>query len=373
MNSILRKAGRIMWIVLSILVAFILILVAVLEIWSIPGKPQPFVAADGKPLAGSLSEKVFVDINGVRQGMFIKSRNTANPVLLYLHGGMPDYFLSRQYPTGLDHYFTMVWWEQRGAGLSYDPHAAPGLVTLEQAISDTLAVTNYVRQRFGKDKIYLMGHSGGTFIAIQTAARQPELYYAYIGVAQVSNQLKSEKEAYDYILAKSKANGNMDMVRRLEAAPVTIEGGTPQGWLQVRDAGMHSLGIGTMHNMDSVLTGIILPSVQNPDYTLPEKVSMWRAKAASGVSPLWHDAITTDLSQTLPEFNLPVYFLQGIYDGTCSYTEARAYFEKLKAPVRGFYTFENSAHSPIFEEPGKVQQIMQVDVLQGTNTLADIN
>ena len=52
---------------------------------------------------------------------------------------------------------------------------------MEQLISDTVAVTNYLRDRFGKEKIYLMGHSGGTFIGIQTAAREPELYYAYIG------------------------------------------------------------------------------------------------------------------------------------------------------------------------------------------------
>ena len=69
--------------------------------------------------------KVFVNINGVEQGMFIKSIDAANPVLLYLHGGMPDYFLTAKYPTGLENYFTVVWWEQRGSGLSYQRrHAA---------------------------------------------------------------------------------------------------------------------------------------------------------------------------------------------------------------------------------------------------------
>jgi pimeloyl-ACP methyl ester carboxylesterase len=81
--------------------------------------------------------------------------------------------------------------------------------------------------------------------------------------------------------------------------------------------------------------------------------------------------ITTDLSKTLPTLDLPVYFLHGKYDYTCSYTEARAYFEQLQAPVKGFYTFEESAHSPMFEEPEKMQHILQQDVLMGTNRLAD--
>ena len=81
-----------------------------------PGKPEPFLDENGKPLAGSISEKIFIDINGVQQGMFIKSRDVTHPVLLYLHGGMPDYFLTQKYPTGLEDDFTVVWWEQRGSG-----------------------------------------------------------------------------------------------------------------------------------------------------------------------------------------------------------------------------------------------------------------
>jgi pimeloyl-ACP methyl ester carboxylesterase len=244
-------------------------------------------------------------------------------------------------------------------------------MTLEQMISDTLEVTNYLRHRFGREKIYLMGHSGGTFIGIQVAARAPELYYAYIGVAQMSNQLKSEKLAYDYMLKQFKENGNLKMVRKLEAAPVTMTNGTPDAYLAVRDEAMHSLGIGTTRDMNSVITGIFLPSLQSREYTLSEKVNLWHGKSSSGVSSLWDTMIATDLSEQLPELHLPVYFFHGIYDYTCSYTEAKVYFAKLKAPVKGFYTFEHSAHSPLFEEPEKTQMILQEDVLVGANSLAD--
>jgi pimeloyl-ACP methyl ester carboxylesterase len=314
---------------------------------------------------------VFVNINGVEQGMFIQSKDTTNPVLLYLHGGIPDYFLTPKYPTGLEDYFTVVWWEQRGSGLSYSADIPRETMTLEQMISDTLAVTNYLRQRFGKEKIYLMGHSGGTFIGIQTAAQAPELYYAYIGVAQMSNQLKSEKLAYDYMLQQFKENGNTKMVQKLEAAPVTMTDGTPDAYRALRDPAMHSLGIGTTHDIKSVVTGLFLPSLQFQEYTLSEKVNLWRGKASSGISILWYTMITTDLSKQVPELDLPVYFFHGIYDYTCSYTEAKAYFEKLKAPVKGFYTFEQSAHSPLFEEPEKMQKILLEDVLTGANSLAD--
>jgi pimeloyl-ACP methyl ester carboxylesterase len=243
-------------------------------------------------------------------------------------------------------------------------------------ISDTLEVTNYLRQRFGREKIYLMGHSGGTFIGIQAVARAPELYHAYLGVAQMSYQLKSEKLAYDYMLEQFKASGNQEMVRKLEAAPVTMDeagttGSTPPGYVAVRDPAMHSLGIGTTHEMDSVVTGIFLPSLACRDYTLAEKLNLWRGKSQAGVSIVWDEMVATDLSQHVPELAVPAYFFEGIYDYTCSYSEAKAYFDRLRAPVKGFYTFEHSAHSPMFEEPEKMQRILREDVLAGANRLAD--
>ncbi len=355
---------------LAILFGVIALLVGALLIIS-PGKPRPILDQNGEPLAGSISEKIYVNINGVRQGMFIQSKNAHNPVLLYLHGGMPDYFLTERYPTGLEDIFTVVWWEQRGSGISYSPDIPAESLTLEQMISDTVEMTRFLQQRFGQEKIYLMGHSGGTFIGIQAAARAPELYHAYIGVAQMSNQLKSEKLAYDYMLQEYKAKGDKAMLRKLQAAPVTIEGGVPDAYRALRDPAMHSLGIGTTHEMKSVMTGIFLPSWLCRDYTFTEKIHTWSAKAKSGVAMLWDDMLSTDLSVTMTEFELPVYFFSGVYDYTVNYTLSKDYFEKIHAPVKGFYTFEQSAHSPMFEEPERMQRILRMDVLAGQNMLAD--
>lgn len=359
-----------MWGIAAIILAALILLVAFVQVKS-PGRPAPLVDAEGNTVAGSISEKVFIEVNGLKQGMYIQSKNPANPVMLYLHGGMPDFFLTNKYPTGLEDEFTMVWWEQRGSGISYSPEIPAGSITLEQMILDTLAVTDYLRQRFGQDKIYLMGHSGGTFIGIQTVARAPEKYYAYIGVAQMANQLESERRAYDFMLKRFEETGNTDMVNKLKAAPVTLSNGTPEQYLKMRDMAMHSLGIGTTHDMNSVITGIFLPSFVSPIYTLMEKINLWRGKSQSGVASLWKEMIRTDLSKTLPEITIPVYFFEGQHDYTCTYSVAKEYFATLKAPVKGFYTFEQSAHSPMFEEPMKMQQILREDVLNGANRLAD--
>ena len=335
------------------------------------GTPIPLRDVDGRPLLGSISEKIGVEINGVRQGMFILSKDATHPVLLYLHGGLPEYFLTERYPTGFENDFTVVWWEQRGAGLSYSPHIPPETMTSEQFIADTLSVTNYLRNRFGTEKIYLMAHSGGTFIGIQAAARAPELYHAYIGIAQTVDQLESERLAYEYMLERFAKTGNSRMVRRLAAAPVTTIDGTPDTYLDVRDRAMHSLGVGTTHDMKSVLSGVFWPSLRSPQYTLSEKVKMWRGKLSSGVSALWDEMLDTDLAERVTELALPIYFFHGINDYTCSYPLARVYFEQLKAPLKGFYTFDRSAHSPIFEESGKASRILREDVLAGANGLAD--
>lgn len=369
-----KKTGRIMLTTISIVLTVIIFLTVVLLAIS-PGKPEPFRDENGNLLSDSLSEKIHVDINGVEQGMFIQSRNIHNPVLLFVHGGpgMPEYWLTRHYPTGLEDHFTVVWWEQRGAGLSYHPDIPSETMTAEQFVADTLEVTRYLLKRFGQEKIYLMAHSWGSYIGIQVAAQAPELYYAYIGMGQISHQIQSEQLAYRYALEYYKKNGNTDMVKKLEAAPPSMTVPLPADYEALRDEYMHGAGIGTTHEMKSVIAGIFLPSWQFREYTLAEKVNLWRGKVYSRSSDfgLWETMLATDLTQQVMELDIPVYFFHGQYDYTCAYPLAGAYFDQLQAPLKGFYTFEYSAHSPLFEEPEKALNILLEDVLNGTNALAD--
>jgi len=359
-----------MAILLAAIITVLLVLVGVLFVLS-PGKARLLTGADGRVISGSISEKTFVDINGVKQGMFIESANPTNPVLLFVHGGpgVPEHFLSERYPTGLEKDFTLVWWEQRGAGMSNSAATPPEAITIEQHIEDTISVTNYLRQRFGKDKIYLMAHSWGSFIGIQAAARRPELYHAYIGMGQVTYQLKSEMLAHVYMLEQYNALGNTSMVRKLEAGVPTLDGPLPIAYDRVRDTAMHTIGIGTTRDMKSIEAGVFLRSWLSPDYTLGEKIRYWRGKFSS--RSIRNQAFAIDITQVVTGLDLPVYFFEGAYDYTCSYTLAKDYFDMLDAPLKGFYTFEQSAHSPIFEEPERMRQILREDVAEGANALAD--
>jgi pimeloyl-ACP methyl ester carboxylesterase len=335
-----------------------------------PGDPEPFLDAGGHPLAGSISEKISVPINGVDQGMVIRGEDASNPVLLSVHGGpgMPFYCLSQDYPLGLEDLFTVVWWDQRGACLSYHSDIPRESMTIEQHVEDILAVSDYLRDRFGQEKIYLLGHSWGSFIAIQAAARAPEKYAAYFGMAQLVHQLESEKIAYDYMLATYRERGDRAMVRKLEAAPVTMSGGTPRAYLKVRDAAMHKLGVGTTHDMRSVFTGIFLRSLRFRGYTLREKVDLWRARAFCRSFGLWEQLIRIDLRRTVPELQLPVYFFEGKHDYTAVTSLAGDYIRQLRAPVKKFYVFDASAHSPLLEEPERAHHLLEHDVLGRNNS-----
>jgi pimeloyl-ACP methyl ester carboxylesterase len=264
----------------------------------------------------------------------------------------------------------VVWWDQRGAGLSYDPDVPPASMTTDQFISDTLVVTDYLRQRFHQEKIYLLGHSWGSFVAIQAAARSPQRYHAYLGTGQMVFQLESEKRAYDYMLATYRSRGDSAMVRDLEAAPVDMTTGTPPAYLRLRDRAMHQLGIGTTHDMRSVITGIFLPSWTFSGHTVREKVGLWRGRSFSQSFGLWDQFIRVDLRTAVPRLEIPAYFLEGAYDHTCSTDLAREYFTRLDAPLKGFYEFDASAHSPVLEQPSQVHRVLEVDVLTGRNTLA---
>ena len=165
--------------------------------------------------------------------------------------------------------------------------------------------------------------------------------------------------------------GDKRMVQKLEKFPITELETVPNSYRSLRDEAMHKLGIGTMHNMKSVVSGIFLPSWKFPEYTLREKINIWRGKWSAYSINLWNQMIATDLTAKVPKLNIPVYFFHGIHDYTCSYALAKDYFEELQAPLKGFYTFERSAHSPLFEEPEKMQNILKKDVLIGVNNLAD--
>ncbi len=333
-----------------------------------PGKLPLFLDEKGEKLSGSISEKEFVTIGGVEQGMFIRGENIENPVLLFVHGGpcFSEYFLVEKYPTGLEEAFTVCYWEERGGGLSYNADLSPESMTMEQLASDTIEVTNYLRERFGKDKIYLAAHSGGTFFALQVAAERPELYEAYIGIAQITNQAESEKLAYAYLLEQYELQGNERMVEKLLKYPVMEDETYVKPFFKslVRDQAMHQLGVGTMRNMKSVERDVMVTTLMSQAYTFKEKINLWVSKFSFiKKTQLADEVIDTDLTMKVTKLEIPVYFFSGVYDLTVNHDLSKAYLHQLEAPVKEFYSFENAAHSPNFEEPEKMMEIIRRDIL----------
>lgn len=318
-----------------------------------------------------MNEKIFIDINGAKQGMFLQSENTENPVLLFLHGGAgsPEIAFTQKYPTGLEKLFTVCWWEQRGSGISYNNKIKPEEMTIEQMISDTVAVTNYLRNRFGKEKIYIMGHSWGSLLGVLTVQRHSELYHAYIGIGQVAQQDRSERLAYTYMLEEFRKIKDKKMVRQLEKFQLDKGGAIDKRYLVLRSTGMNKLGIGVMRSMHSMFDCVMIV-LGYKEYTLREKFNFARGSSFS-LKYLWDTVIQSDLIKQVPELKIPVYIFQGRYDYQVSYKVAREYANALNAPIKGFYTFENSAHSPCYEEADKMCNILREDVLNNKVSLAD--
>ncbi|WP_243156041.1 alpha/beta hydrolase [Clostridium sp. C2-6-12] len=371
-SILIRKVRKVMLILSSFIILCIVALFIILLIQS-PGKVKPLLNENGDIIKGSISEKVYANINGANMGMIIKSKDLSNPVLLFVHGGpgMPEYEFTEKYPTGLEENFTVVWWDQRGSGLSYNSDAIKEKMTTEQFVLDTIEVSKYLCERFGKDKIYLMAHSWGSYIGIQAAEKTPELFYAYIGIGQITNQIESEKAAYDYMINYYKDAGNEKVVNKLQGLSFKNMDYMPKEYDKIRDDVMHKAGIGTMNEMKSVISGIFMTVMENTEYTLGEKINIWKGKAFSKSTNLNEELYNSDLRNKITKLKVPVYFFSGIYDYTVNHSMTEDYLKKIDAPIKGFYLFKESAHSPIFEEPKKMMQIMQEDVINRKNNLVD--
>lgn len=325
------------------------------------GKTSPFTNAKGQPLPGSIAEIVHIPVNGITQGMILRGARDTNPVLLFLHGGpgSPEYAFLRNYPTGLEQNFTVCWWDQRGSGLSYSPDIPPESMTLQQLVEDTIEVTHYLRQRFGQEKIYLMGHSWGTFLGMHTIQQQPGLYYAYMGIGQISNQMESEKAAHAYMMERAIATGDASLATKLSKYTITTpESLTPEYLHKVRGAALNKLGVGIAHKIKSAFTEMLVPFMACSEYTLKQKLEFGKSSKFS-VEHLFGPVLLQDLSVEIPKVDIPVFIVHGIYDYQVSYTFAKEYFAVLQAPEKYFFTFKNSAHSPLAEEPEQFRKVLK--------------
>lgn len=336
----------------------ILSLIGFLRIKS-PGRLKPLVTADGQPYSAGLAEKQKLTIGGVEQGLFILSENHSNPVLLFLHGGpgSPElpliYNENQQYR--LESEFTVCYWDQRGAGMSFK-NVPESSMTLEQFIADTIEVTRYLKERFNQEKIFIMGHSWGSYLGVKTISQAPEHYHAYIGIGQISHEQLSEKLAYEYMLEHAKHINDKRTLKKLQLVDPNAKDFPSLSYTTgIRTSAMNDYGIGITREKES-LFDLIQKVFLFEGYSLGEKVNFLQGSLFS-LKFLFDDMLSDDLRVTTNQFKIPVYITHGKFDYQVSYELAKVYYEQIQAPKKDFFTFENSAHSPIIEER---QQFLQV-------------
>jgi pimeloyl-ACP methyl ester carboxylesterase len=315
---------------------------------------------DGIDIKGSILEKTFIEIGGIQQGFFLRAENPENPVILSLHGGPgdPEFPMITYFESSirLERYFTIVYWEQRGAGMSLCRSIDPATMNIEQMVEDTRQMTEYLKQRFNQEKIFLMGQSWGSLLGIKTVEKYPENYLAFIGIGQVSNFLESEKLAFNFMLQHALEINDKSAIRTLKKVDINSPDFPQYAWFITRTKLMNKYGFGFMREMPSTFN-MIKSLLFFKHYTISEKINWLRSQSFS--SKLAQTFYKVNFFESSTTFKVPIYIIHGKYDYITSYALAREYFEVIEAPQKGFFTFENSAHAPHWEEREKFIQIVR--------------
>jgi len=360
MSKVRKVLLKVVLIAVGSIVGLGLIAFLILWSWS-PGRIEPFLGENGDVLAGSISEIVRTKIGDIEQGMIIRGRSLDNPVLLYLHGGpgTPTFVGGNAISLShLEDYFIVVYWEQRGAGMSYHSAEISRGVTVEQLVSDTVEVANYLRERFEQDTIFLMGHSWGSFLGMQTIAKHPEIFTAYLGIAQVVYGFESEVLAQTHILEASIENNDQRTFNRVSAHTLNSHEDITTSWLTLRSDSLNTLGNGVIHEQFSLFRLLIWPFFTAREYTLSDKFGFMMGNLHALNSPAQATMVRTNLMEEITKIDVPIFIFHGIHDKQVSYELSRRYFDILGAPEKHFFTFYNSAHSPAMEEPKKFIEII---------------
>lgn len=320
--------------------------------WSRRASTSAFKDASGKVVPGSIASLERVLLGGVEQSLLIRGIDLANPVLLYLHGGpgTSETGMVRQYNLpALERHFTVVVWDQRGAGRSFAARHPETGMTVEQFIADTYALTRLLCRRFGQDKIYLVGHSWGSALGALTVSRYPELYHAFVGVGQVVNMSEGEQISYAWTLAQAEQAGDARSVARLKAIGAPPYTGSFSSKLMTQRRILGKYG-GEVHGNSNGGTFILLRSlIASSEYSWRDRINVFRGIFAN-MRLMWPKILDIDLMMQVPELKVPVYFLEGRHDFEAPSLLAERYFAALKAPKKTLIWFEKSAHFMNTEE-----------------------
>ena len=363
MKTIKKIALRLLLFVL------LLVVIAMITIWiKSPGTTQPITDNNGNIIPNSIATIEKLKIGNLDQYLIIRGENTANPVLLFLHGGpgSPEFPLFQNENLIFEKEFVMVNWEQRGAGKSYSENIPPESMTVDQLMSDIEEISKYLQQRFKKEKIYLAGHSWGSFIGMKAAYQYPELFHAYIGIGQAGNQYQGEQTSLDWIKQQAHERKNQVAIKEIADIKLPTRDAPSKAWidhLAIERNYVNEFGGGARRTPVNVFMMFAKMIINAPEYTIAEKLHYEKANYYC-MEYFWPPLMQTDLNQSIGRIEIPVYILQGKHDYQTPLAEAKSFFDQLDADEKEFFVFENSAHAPFLDEPGRFNEVIVNEVLK---------
>lgn len=289
-----------------------------------------------------------IQLGNIKQTILIRSDDTTKPILLFLHGGpgTAQIGFARKYQRNLEKEFIVVNWDQRGSGLSQPDGLTKEDLTLEKYLSDAKELITHLLYRFGKEKLYLVGHSWGTILGTELAKTYSDYLYAYIGIGQIVNMYEGEKASYEFVVRQAKDKYDrkaLKILEHLEFDPNSMDYLMKQRKLLDRFKGStYSVSGFQMYTSDFF-------SIK--EYKVSDWFKYFEGNSFS-VRTMWNEVMKTDFSGDT-HFAILIYFCAGRYDYNTPSPLAEAYFKTIEAPKKEFLWFENSAHCPPFEEPEK--------------------
>lgn len=348
----MKKVGV---IILTIVAILFLILVIVS-----PQKTEKFKDLNGDLIEKSIAEIKTVRINGVNQRLLIRGKSLSNPILLHIHGGpgSPDYPLLKRKGHNLEDIFTVCYWDQRGAGASYINNLSVDSMNLEMITKDGIEISEYLLEFFKKEKLYVEAHSWGTIVGIQMIQKRPKLFQAYFGIGQIANSRKAEQLSYDFVWKEAKEENDQKVLKQLS------EIGRPpyksnSDWIQkcMRKRKLLKKYLPSNYTENLSMFNQYKDFVFYPEYSISDKWSALKGDSYS-MTNLWQEAIDFNLYD-VTEYEVPIYFFQGIYDKITVTSIVKEYFEEIRAPIKKYFEFENSGHYPHLDEFEKYKCIVQ--------------
>jgi proline iminopeptidase len=305
-----------------------------------------------------------VSIGGIDQWIEVRGESVKNPILLFIHGGPGSAFMpiARIFQDPWEKYFTVVQWDQRGAGKTYTSNRKDvqrRTMNIERMHGDAIEMVNYLRKRFGRDKIFVLGHSWGSVLGLQLAHRHPELLYAYIGVGQATDALQNEAVLYRDTLDQARRTQNKEAIDQLTSiAPYPSQNITFHQIRVVREWSSSLIGPPDSGESSMGPQTIFLA----PEYSLLNDLDWFRGQLFS-VDVLLPELSKMSFADLGYDYRVPIFFLEGRHDPYTPSTLAKGFFDKINAPEKQFEWFENSGHFPFSEEPRKFTDVLVQKVL----------